>query len=373
MFTQSMPAYANALRSGQMFPAMQALGNCAQPLAHRGSLNINQGAGQNRRGVYTTPQYNPADYGSLFPGTPQGDLPGMSTTWNYGNRYDSQFYFPTNQLFTQNQFFGGPNIRYEGGMQGDTYEGDTIVVQQGTVREIQTEVINGEPVEGLPGPPGRPGLNGFVAGAPPNRRNPIPVFAQLRYLQGVAPFGPRFRPIQVRFARPMECVEDMWRAPMLTVGLPTNSISGATVTVGGTSVPVPTNAISGGTVTLDTLSVTIPTGVTFDAELCAVTWTGTTTVYALASPTAAFTGTTASTTSVYVLPAATVAATVESITASTTAVLTFTTATTSKDSLAGVGVVIKGIRKTPPSGFAAVTGILEGVAERQDNVMVGLR
>jgi hypothetical protein len=408
MFTQAMPAYVNALRSGQIPQAMQALGNCQQPLTHRGGVNFTP-AGANNRGVYTSQPWNPGSYPGLRPDTPQGDLPGMTTNWNYGNRYDSQFYFPTNQLFTQNQFFGGPNIRYEGGMQGDWYEGDTINVRLGRLRGAEMETINGEPIDPLPGPQGEAGRDGLVFGGAFRYQ---PKFGVLFYLQaGLG--GPRILQNKIQVAAVEERVEDLWKSPLVNINVPTNAISGASVTVGGQAASLPTNAISGGTVTitgqaaslptnaisggsvtLGAVAVTVPTGVTFDADACQVTWTGTTVLYALtAADAVTFTGAPASTATVHVLsgsavtaavdpqPASTatvhvlsgitVAATVTPVPAAAAAVLGVTTASSAKDSAGGQGVVIQGIRKKPEKILVLQNADLAGIDPAADVVVIG--
>jgi hypothetical protein len=306
MFTQAMPAYANALRSGAMFPAMQALGNCQQPLTHRGGVNFSPGPGQNVRGVYNSSPWNPSQYPGLFPGGPSSaDFAGMNATWNAGNRYDSQFFFPTDQFFAQNQFFGGPQVHIQGGQQVDVlnvqqFEGDNV---QAT--NLTTENFNGDPVEGPAGPAGGSGRDGR-AGAPggPGRDAPIPrgQFAPLRYLNGIAP---RVDFQKERVAKPHRYIKDAWLAPLVSVG-------------------VPTDAISGGTVNVETVEVVVPTGVSFDPNTCTVTFTGTTTIYALASSSPALT--------------------VSGSAASVATVLAATTAATllaSNDALEAGGVLIK--------------------------------
>jgi hypothetical protein len=282
MFTQAMPAYANALRSGAMFPSMQALGNCQQPLSHRGGVNFSPGPGQNVRGVYNSPAWNPSQYPGLFQGGPSfADFGGINATWNAGNQYDSQFFFPTDQFFTQNQFFGGPQVHVVGGAQIDVlnvqvFEGDNV-----QTTNLTTEVFNGNPVAGPPGPAGVPGAGGRagVRGAP-GRDGAIPQgqFAPLRYLTGANP-RVEFAPQPV--AKNHRYVKDAWLAPFVSVG-------------------VPTDAISGGSVTVSTVEVVVPTGVSFDPNTCTVTFSGTTTIYAVAttSPVLTVSGSAASSTTV---------------------------------------------------------------------------
>jgi hypothetical protein len=288
MFTQAMPAYANAMRSGALFPAMQALGNCQQPLSHRGGVNFSPGPGQNVRGVYNSSPWNPSQYPGLFPGGPSfADFAGMNATWNAGNRYDSQFFFPTDQFFAQNQFFGGPQVHITGGQQIDIlnvqqFEGDNV-----QTTNLTTQNFGGDPVEGPAGPAGGAGRDGRSgaagrAGVPgaPGRDAAIPQggFAPLRYLNGI---NPRVEFQKALVAKPHRYVKDAWLAPFVAVGVPTNSISGGTVSVG-------------------TVAVVVPTGVSFDPNTCTVTFSGTTTIHALAgsSPTLTVSGTAAATASV---------------------------------------------------------------------------
>jgi hypothetical protein len=253
MFTQAMPAYTNALRTGSIFQSMQALGNCQQPLSHRGGVNFAPGPGRNVNGVYSTPAWSPAQYPGLFVGGPSSaDFGGMSATWNAGNRYDSQFFFPTDQFFTQNQFFGGPQVHIQGGAQIDVvnvqnFAGDTVITNN-----LTTRTFNGDPVAGPPGPAGSPGRDGrFGVPGAPGRPGPFPQgrFAPLRYLSGISP---RVDFTEEEVSKEHRYIKDAFLAQLV--------------------------------------EVQVPTGVTFDAENCAVTFSGTTTVYALAT---AITGATA--------------------------------------------------------------------------------
>jgi hypothetical protein len=278
MFTQAMPAYANALRSGAMFPSMQALGNCQQPLSHRGGVNFSPGPGKNDRGVYTSPVWNPSQYPGLFEGGPSSaDFAGVNATWNAGNRYDSQFFFPTDQFFTQNQFFGGPQVHVVGGAQIDVLNVPALEGGNVQVTNLTTQTFNGDPVVGPPGPAGAPGAVGR-AGVPggPGRDGAMPQgqFAPLRYLNGI---NPRVEFVPEPVAKNHRYVKDAWLAPFVSVG-------------------VPTNAISGGSVTVSTVEVVVPTGVSFDPNTCTVTFSSTTTIYALAtaSPVLPVSGTPAS-------------------------------------------------------------------------------
>lgn len=266
MFTQAAPALINSLRqSGGPWPMVQALGNCNAPLTHRGAVNFAPAPRRTRDGVYGPGAWNPAQYPGLIPSAGSGgsvDIGGMTTVWNAGNVYDSQFFFPTENYFATNQFFGGPvfnvqNHAHIDYLSNDVIEGDTVNVQN-----VATEVINGQKVPGIAGPAGAPGRDGrpgapggafFFGGIPQGR------FAFLQYLFGQNP-RVQFKPEPV--AKPHTYVSDAWVRPTTSVSVPTNAISGGTVSITPTAT-----------------SATIPTGVTFDPDTCAVSFTGYTTIY----------------------------------------------------------------------------------------------
>lgn len=294
MFTQSMPALINALRQvlppQAIAPITQALGNCGQPLTHRGGVNFAPPMPRNNNGVFSGRQWDPGRHQSLFPDSSSHsavDVGGMNVNWNSGNRYDSQFFFPTSQYFQQNQFYGGPtvntqyaNIEY---ITNQTLEGDTVRVEN-----LTTTVINGDKVPGLPGPAGAPGRNGRdgAPGAPGGVFNAVPQgqFRDLFHLRGIAPRVVAGVPELV--PRPHSYVNDARVRALSSVSVPTNAISGASVSV----------SLAGG-------SAVIPTGVTFNPDTCSVTFSGTTTVYfaTTASPTVSVSTTAASAVTVQAL------------------------------------------------------------------------
>lgn len=202
MLTQTMPAVVEALM--QVLPEQairsltQALGNCNQPLTHRGSLNIQPYVYGNRRGVYTGQRWNPADYRNILPtagSTGDADMAGFNAgDWNSVNYAGGNFFFPTDQYFDESNFYGGPTTN----IGGDT-NFDTINVNNINTTNINTTTING----GAPG--GGGGGGGGVGpatdpGIPgdPNYGSPIytPVgggtgsagyrSSVLRYLRGVS-------------------------------------------------------------------------------------------------------------------------------------------------------------------------------------------
>lgn len=265
MFTQAAPALYNAMRPGSSPQQLiQSIANCNAPLTHRAAVNLAVSPRRSRDGTYGGGTWNPSQYPGLFPNAENYssvDVGGMTATWNSGNQYDSQFFFPTNQFFTQNQFFGGPVLNVQNHAQIDyitnrVFEGDTV-----NVENVTTEDINGDPVVGPAGPPGRPGAEGRP-GAPGGGgfAGPIPKgqFRDLEYLFGR---NPRVRFQNEPVARPHKYIADAWVRPL-------------------GEFPVPLGAIAGGTVTITPAadSVSIPTGVTFNPETCEVSFTGFTTI-----------------------------------------------------------------------------------------------
>jgi hypothetical protein len=285
MFTQAMPAYIDALRQAvppsMVAPMAQAIGNCQQPMTHRGSINVAPSRGQNpwqqnprQPGVYTSQAWGgPSSYVGLFPSLGQGgvspsaaDMADMNANWNNGNRYDSQFFFPTNQWFNVNQFYGGPQVNIQGGAQIDSVNTTSLSSPRISTERLSVTNVNGTPVDPVPGPPGangRDGRPGAPGQAGQNGAIPPGFFAPINYLSGINPrLVPGGRPLVARkhryihncYIREAELVD------------------------------IPTNAISGGTVTLDlsaeAVQITVPYNISFDPVTCQVTF-GTTTVYAL--------------------------------------------------------------------------------------------
>lgn len=364
MFTQAMPPYIDALRQAvppnAVGPMAQALGNCAQPLTHRGGINFAAPRRPNQNGTFNGGAWNPADYQNLFPGSGgpynqgsyqnQVDLGGMNVTWNEGNRYNSQFFFPTTVQFTPNNFFGGPTVHVSGGQQIDYitneyFDGDTV-----NVNNVTTQVFNGDPVAGPQGPPGADGRDGQrgAPGAPGGIFNALPPgrFGTIRYLTG----RPSIQAVPEEVARKHRYIKDAWIRPSVTVAVPTNAISDATVTVApsGHSFQLPTDAISGGTLTLspEPVAVTIPLTISFDAEACSVSIDSTTTVYCFPSLPSyqSVSGTAASSQTVTVASTDTVTATVTGVAASAVTIIAATTAaSTFASHIPSSGFVVKGL------------------------------
>lgn len=163
MLTQSMPAIVRALQ-GVLPPAAvkqltQALGNCSQPLTHRGNVNIQpfnplESGGP---GAYGGGQWNVNEYGDLIQQDSQAfyDLPGYSSDWNAFNFGGDNFYFPTSQNFSIVNNFAP----------GTTALGGETITERIFTREI---VFLGPPgengIDGLDGRDGREGLPGLSGG-----------------------------------------------------------------------------------------------------------------------------------------------------------------------------------------------------------------
>jgi len=256
----------------------------------------------------------------------------MNVNWNEGNRYDSQFNFPTNRYYQLNSYFGGPTFTTVGGASIDYitnqyFDGDTV-----NVENVTTQVFNGEPVQGPAGAPGAAGRDGQrgAPGAPGGFFGVIPqgFFKKIDYLTGKPQLN--FDPELV--ALPHRYVKDAWVRDSITVAVPTNSLSGGTVTVAckSTSFDLPTNAISGGTVTLSPapVQVIVPLGVTFDPETCTVTVSSTTTIWAFPSEPSYLTisGESATKQTITVASTAAVTAAISGEAASTISVFAATTA-----------------------------------------------
>lgn len=172
--TQAMPALAKALSGvlpdGAVRQLMQALGNCNQPYTSRGVQNF-QYPEQfgNNNGVYSGGQWNPSQYPGLLPpagspGTTELPGPGGWQGGNYyggaitNNNYDgNSFYFPTNQEFALNNYYGGPIMNVGGNSTFNNITANNITTNNITV-------VGFGPGGGGADQPGEPALPG--GGAP---------------------------------------------------------------------------------------------------------------------------------------------------------------------------------------------------------------
>jgi hypothetical protein len=168
VFTQSMPQLAQAL-SGALPEAalrqlMQALGNCQQPLSHRGAVNLQPPTstgpgGLARKGVWKT-----SDYPGLIPTAGQDtfvDVAGdtYTNTTNTNNYDGHQFNFPINQDFNYNNYFGGDTFNVAGNSTFDNTYINNTTTQNLNTTNLNVEYINNTYV-GSQGRDGRDGFNG---------------------------------------------------------------------------------------------------------------------------------------------------------------------------------------------------------------------
>jgi hypothetical protein len=137
MLTQAMPALVKAL-TGVLPPAAvkqltQALGNCNQPLTHRGDVQITPPQLTTRNGLVSgfrngglpgATGWSPQEYSNFLPQAgasnpwAQYEMAGFNSqnTWNQSNYGGNTFNLPLNQQFAINQYFGSPTFVVNGGM-----------------------------------------------------------------------------------------------------------------------------------------------------------------------------------------------------------------------------------------------------------------
>lgn len=216
MLTQSAPAIVNALNGSlpddTVRALTQSLGNCNQPLTHRGDINFQPSSPrQDGPGTYSGGQWNPQDYSGLFPDTSRGagaDVPGWGGPGgiNSSNFYGDQFFFPTSQEFTLNNFYGGPNVYNGGNAYFQNTYADNSTTQNLTVTNLTVNTINGEPVDGAAGPPGQQGPQGQQGaaggGVVVNNQIPLPPPQQDWFLDDA-----------VLEFEPVEVVTNVWFDP----------------------------------------------------------------------------------------------------------------------------------------------------------------
>lgn len=184
MFTQSAPAIVNALSGvlpdNAVRALTQALGNCQQPLMHRGDVAIAPQQPTQNKGVVNQGGWNPQQYQDLFPQnynsyyfeTPEvgGYTNGNWFTTNYGG---NQFSFPTNQEFFANEYYGGPTFNVGGNSFFDNTYTNNVTSTNTTTQNLTTQYMNGfpvptapssDPVGGEVGPPSAVGAPVFNIG-----------------------------------------------------------------------------------------------------------------------------------------------------------------------------------------------------------------
>ena len=313
MLTQAMPALVKAL-TGVLPPAAvkqltQALGNCNQPLTHRGDVQITPPQLTTRNGLVSgfrngglpgVGGWSPQQYLNFLPQAgadnqwAQYEMAGFNSqnTWNQSNYGGNTFNLPLNQQFAINQYFGSPSFVVNGFMTADGFNtgqlgatGANIPVLNGFPFPFQPPVFGPTgipftpwnfpvvPPEGI-GPTGPAAPPGSPPGTPPPPSLP-PGFPT--FLPGPsgppgspggfglpgAPGAPGGVPFGYPGGVPIGLPAQPGGVPLSPVALPNVHIikepSEKTLRyidpdkIGSgqsSSVQVPTDAISGGTVTL---------------------------------------------------------------------------------------------------------------------------
>lgn len=197
MLTQAAPAIIQTL-TGVLPPAVvqqlaQALGNCAQPLTHRGPVNF-AGAppSQSGPGYITGGRWSPQDPGLSdllgqiidLLGT-DVDIPGWNNPggWNNYNYQGDTFNLPLSQEFNISNYNGGPNVYNAGDFFTNNSYSNTVNTGGVNASEIITNNINTVTINNFPVQGGGGGPWGGVAigiGPPP----PPPPLPAVRFLRG---------------------------------------------------------------------------------------------------------------------------------------------------------------------------------------------
>lgn len=177
MLTQAMPALVKAL-TGVLPPAAvkqltQALGNCNQPLTHRGDVQITPPQVTTRNGLVSgfrnggipgATGWSPQQYSNFLPQAgvdnqwAQYEMAGFNSqnTWNQSNYGGNTFNLPLNQQFAINQYFGSPTFVVNGFMTTDGFNTGQLGATGAAI-----PIINGMPMPFMPpmfGPVGVPFL-----------------------------------------------------------------------------------------------------------------------------------------------------------------------------------------------------------------------
>lgn len=172
MFTQSAPAIINALSGVLPDTAVralvQALGNCQQPLSHRGDVTLQPTIRQGRNGLAQMGTWNPQQYPELLPPNFNQhfyDLPNVGSytngDWYSANYAGAQFSFPTSQEFSLNSYYGGPTFNVGGNSTfNNTFTNNAYAVNADfsttSIENLTVNNFNGVPASplGTPAPVG---------------------------------------------------------------------------------------------------------------------------------------------------------------------------------------------------------------------------
>jgi hypothetical protein len=209
MLTQAMPALVKAL-TGVLPPAAvkqltQALGNCNQPLTHRGDVQVTPSQLTTRNGLVTAPRngglppsggWSPQQYGQYMP--PAGsftpftvyDIAGFNnySQWNQTNYAGNQFSFPLSQEFSLNTYLGAPTFNVYGMMLTGGMFANLFGTDAGLI-----PLLNGLPMPFMPeyfGPTGQPFTPYPLPVVPPGPFGPNGPVAPPGTPTGPGPFNP---------------------------------------------------------------------------------------------------------------------------------------------------------------------------------------
>jgi len=141
VFTQSMPALAQAL-SGALPEAalkqlMQSLGNCQQPLTHRGAINILPPDSTGVGGLARPGTWRASDYTNIMPqagdnayvdvaGNIDNSQHNTTNTLNTNNYGGNSFSFPLNNKFNYTNYYGGDTFNVAGNSNFDNSTHTTL-------------------------------------------------------------------------------------------------------------------------------------------------------------------------------------------------------------------------------------------------------
>jgi hypothetical protein len=189
MLTQAMPALVNAMSGSMpqnaMRQLMQVLGNCNQPLEHRGPVAISTNARQSERGVYDGNRWDPNQFQNIANG-PSIFNNNAFVDSSVNNRFfgGDEFLFKSNNEFITNNLFqtiiwgtpGGPVFPGFPGFPG----GPSGPGRDGSDGRDGIGIGIGIGIPGRPGESGRAGRDG-AAGAPGQDGFPGGLFRQGGY------------------------------------------------------------------------------------------------------------------------------------------------------------------------------------------------
>lgn len=290
MLTQTMPsvvsALAKALPADALKQLTQALGNCNQPLTHRAGLNVQPSEYLYDNAKAPSGRWNPSDYRRLLPYAGQTinnfDVPGWTpgSDWNSYNYSGDNFYFPTNQDFNTNNYYGGPTVNVGGNVFFDNTQTNNLTTQELTTQNLNVDNINVNSINnnsvsttnnfyyggggGTIMPTGLPPgfmdwLNGYLGEWWSRQQMPnsgevrVPQHAHesrtITYAkEGISKVSGTVDVTVISgLTGSLEMPVDSIRGGTVAVtSIPTNAISGGTVTIPG----IPTNAIAAGTLSM---------------------------------------------------------------------------------------------------------------------------